>query len=320
MSAIGTTLRAVLSAMRVRRPNGSVRVATALASLVTACWLSLGALSASAASGCGAHPWCNSRLTPSQRASMVVAAMTTAEKLALLSNGSAGVARLGIPALRGIDGPNGVGEGNTHVTAFPDAETIAASWDLGVARAYGQALGAEAAGKGFDWLFAPTINIVRTPLWGREAETLGEDPFLTAAARGAGDPRHPEPACDLTGQALRGQQPGGRSVRSAARKRRGQRPGLRAGTAGDLPARVPRRGAAGACRLGDVLLQPHQHRVFLSGRADTGHAEELRAAGVRRSRCLAGRPRRCRRGQRRASTTSSWAAWPWPPAPTSWRS
>ena len=74
-----------------------------------------------------------------------------------------------------------MGEGNTHVTAFPDAETIAASWDPGVARAYGRALGAEAAGKGFDWLFAPTINIVRTPRWGREAETLGEDPFLTAS-------------------------------------------------------------------------------------------------------------------------------------------
>lgn len=28
-------------------------------------------------------------------------------------------------------------------------------------------------------LAAPTINIVRTPLWGREPETFGEDPFLT---------------------------------------------------------------------------------------------------------------------------------------------
>ncbi len=107
--------------------------------------------------------------------------MTPAEKLSLVANGSTGVARLGVPGLRGIDGPNGIGEGNTGVTAFPDAETIAASWDPSVAHAYGQALGAEAAGKGWDWLFAPTINIVRTPLWGREAETLGEDPFLTAS-------------------------------------------------------------------------------------------------------------------------------------------
>jgi beta-glucosidase len=172
--------RALVAGVRDAR---GIRLAAAavLVSLVTACSMSLGVLGASAASGCAEHPWCNSRLSPSRRASMVLAAMATAEKLALVSNGTAGDTRLGIPALRGIDGPNGVGEGHTHVTAFPDAETIAASWDLGVARAYGQALGAETAGKGFDWLFAPTVNIVRTPKWGREAETLGEDPFLTAS-------------------------------------------------------------------------------------------------------------------------------------------
>ena len=131
--------------------------ATAATLVVSGC-LSLSASSAAAATGCGAHPWCNVRLAPGQRAAKVLGSMTTAEKLALVSNGSAGNARLGIPALRGIDGPNGVGEGNTHVTAFPDAETIAASWDPGVAGAYGRALGAEAAWKGFDWLFAPTIN------------------------------------------------------------------------------------------------------------------------------------------------------------------
>jgi len=153
----------------------------ALAVLVALGWMSFGVSSASAASACGAHPWCNSRSAAAKRAAMVVAAMSTAEKLALVSSGSAGDARLGIPPLRGVDGPNGVGEGNTDVTAFPDAETIAASWDRAVAGAYGQALGAEAAGRGFDWLWAPTINIVRAPKWGREAETLGEDPFLTGA-------------------------------------------------------------------------------------------------------------------------------------------
>lgn len=153
----------------------------ALAVVVAVSSLAVGVSGATAAGGCGTHAWCNSRLTAVTRASMVVAAMSAGEKLALVSNGSAGDARLGVPPLRGIDGPNGIGEGNTHVTAFPDAETIAASWDPAVARAYGEALGAEAAGKGFDWLFAPTVNIVRTPLWGREAETLGEDPFLTAS-------------------------------------------------------------------------------------------------------------------------------------------
>ena len=107
--------------------------------------------------------------------------MTTAEKLALVSSGSVGDARLGIPPLRFIDGPNGIGEGTPGVTAFPDAEAIGASWSPSLALAFGRALGGEAAGKGDSLLAAPTINIVRTPKWGREAETLGEDPFLTGS-------------------------------------------------------------------------------------------------------------------------------------------
>ncbi len=137
--------------------------------------------SSAQAGACRAHPWCNPKLAPSQRAALVASAMTTAEKLALVARGTSGDARLGIPPLSALDGPNGIGEGSTHVTAFPDAETIAASWDRTIAGAYGDALGAEAAGKGLDLLYAPTVNIVRTPLWGREAETLGEDPFLTSA-------------------------------------------------------------------------------------------------------------------------------------------
>jgi beta-glucosidase len=148
--------------------------------LVVAVVLAVGAASAPA-SACGGHAWCNPKLAPSQRAGLVATAMTTAEKLTLVASGTSGDTRLGIPPLTALDGPNGVGEGSTHVTAFPDAETIAASWDRSIARAYGDALGAEAAGKGLDLLYAPTVNIVRTPLWGREAETLGEDPFLTGA-------------------------------------------------------------------------------------------------------------------------------------------
>ena len=146
-------------------------VVLAVASL--ALWPSAG----HAAGSCGSHPWCNARLSPAQRASMVLGAMTTAEKLALVASGSAGVARLGIPPLKFIDGPNGIGEGNTRRDRVPgcgdDRRLVGPGLWPG---AYGQALGAEAAGKGSDWLFAPTINIVRTPLWGREAETLGEDP------------------------------------------------------------------------------------------------------------------------------------------------
>lgn len=118
--------------------------------------------------------------SPAARADAVLARMTLEEKLELMGSGAAGAPRLGIPPLRFVDGPNGIGEGSLGVTAFPNAENIGASWDPALAYRYGVALGTEAAGKGDTLLAAPTINIVRSPLWGREPETFGEDPFLTS--------------------------------------------------------------------------------------------------------------------------------------------
>jgi len=124
-----------------------------------------------------AHP--TSVLT--QRATGLVAQMTLDEKLALVSSGVNGVPRLGIPPLAFINGPNGVGNGARGVTAFPAAINVGAAWDTDLARTYGEALGAEASGKGKTVIGAPTINLLRTPLWGRAAETFSEDPFLTSA-------------------------------------------------------------------------------------------------------------------------------------------
>jgi beta-glucosidase len=91
-----------------------------------------------------------------------------------------GIPRLGIPDLYLSDGPNGVGNGNTGVTAFPVAEADAASFDTNLVQQYGAALGAEHIGKGHNVALSPTINILRVPYWGRAAETLGEDPYLTS--------------------------------------------------------------------------------------------------------------------------------------------
>jgi beta-glucosidase len=91
-----------------------------------------------------------------------------------------GIPRLGIPDLYLSDGPNGVGNGNTGVTAFPVAEADAASFDTNLVRQYGAALGAEHIGKGHNVALSPTINILRVPYWGRVAETFGEDPYLTS--------------------------------------------------------------------------------------------------------------------------------------------
>jgi beta-glucosidase len=108
----------------------------------------------------------------------VLAQLTLDEKVALAADGQDGVPRLGVPALNGSDGPNGVRGGGPGKTAFPNAQVLAASWDTALAERFGSAVGAEAAGKGFNLVLGPTVNILRTPKWGRAAETLGEDPFL----------------------------------------------------------------------------------------------------------------------------------------------
>jgi beta-glucosidase len=86
--------------------------------------------------------------------------------------------RLGIPELALTDGPAGVRHGPG--TAFPAPVALAATWDRSLAREYGAALGAETKARGQNILLAPMVNIVRVPEGGRNFETFGEDPYLTA--------------------------------------------------------------------------------------------------------------------------------------------
>ncbi|HLI69747.1 MAG TPA: glycoside hydrolase family 3 C-terminal domain-containing protein [Ktedonobacteraceae bacterium] len=133
-----------------------------------------------------ARPWMNTALTPDQRADELIAQMTLDQKVAML-HGVAGsyigyvpaIPSLGIPALNLEDGPAGVADSQTQVTAFPAPIAGAASWDTSLMNQYGQALGSEEAGKGANVVLGPTINILRNPEWGRSFESLGEDPYLT---------------------------------------------------------------------------------------------------------------------------------------------
>jgi len=117
--------------------------------------------------------------SPVERANALLAQMTRDEKESLAASGGAGVPGLGIPALVATDGPNGVRGGGPGKTAFPNAQIVAASWDRSLSEAFGVALGAETWDKGNNIIFAPTVNILRVPYWGRAAETFGEDPYLS---------------------------------------------------------------------------------------------------------------------------------------------
>lgn len=85
--------------------------------------------------------------------------------------------RLGIPPLRMVDGPRGVSRGTGPATSFPVGIARGASWDEELEERVGRAIALEARARGATALLAPTVNVLRHPLWGRAQETYGEDPF-----------------------------------------------------------------------------------------------------------------------------------------------
>jgi beta-glucosidase len=136
--------------------------------------------------GNGTCPWVNSTAPVASRVQQVLTTMDQSEEFTLLSGdgGSsyigqvAAIPNLCIKAMNMQDGPNGVGDGTGGVTAFPDGENAAATWDPALIQQEGSAMGAEFAGKGVNVSLGPTTNLVRDPRWGRTYETYGEDPYL----------------------------------------------------------------------------------------------------------------------------------------------
>jgi beta-glucosidase len=113
--------------------------------------------------------------------------LTLPEKVAMAAGSglwfSTGVPRLGIPAYKVSDGPNGVrGEGAARMTAasFPVGTAMAATWNRELIGAVGAALAEECVTKGVQVLLGPTVNIHRSPLAGRNFEGYSEDPYLSA--------------------------------------------------------------------------------------------------------------------------------------------
>ncbi|MFK8054307.1 MAG: glycoside hydrolase family 3 N-terminal domain-containing protein [Woeseiaceae bacterium] len=81
--------------------------------------------------------------------------------------------RLGIPLLVGRDVIHG------FETVMPIPLGQAASWNPALIEEAAAAAAIEASTTGINWTFAPMIDVTRDPRWGRVAESLGEDPFLT---------------------------------------------------------------------------------------------------------------------------------------------
>jgi beta-glucosidase len=136
--------------------------------------------------GNGQCSWVNSTAPVAQRVQSVLTTMDQSEELSLVA-GDGTTSYIGhVPAIPDLciqqinleDGPNGVGDGAGGVTAFPDGENAAATWDPALIQQEGTAIGNEFAGKGVNISLGPTTNLVRDPRWGRTYETYGEDPYL----------------------------------------------------------------------------------------------------------------------------------------------
>ncbi len=115
--------------------------------------------------------------------------MTLQEKVALLAGThdwyTVPVERLGIPSLKMTDGPNGARgaggfTGGVKAACFPAEISLASTWNIDLLERIGQALAREAQMKGAQVLLAPTVNIQRSPLGGRNFECFSEDPYLSA--------------------------------------------------------------------------------------------------------------------------------------------
>ena len=131
------------------------------------------------------------------RAEAALAQLSLEEKIALLAgNGTMSLAaqpKIGlVDEFWFSDGPhtvrpelarnnfNSAGRDDDHATVLPTLVALAATWDEDLALCFGELLGREARARGKDLLLGPGINLLRTPLNGRNYEYLGEDPFLAA--------------------------------------------------------------------------------------------------------------------------------------------
>lgn len=121
--------------------------------------------------------------------------LTLQEKVNMIHASSAftsgGVERLGIPELVMSDGPHGVrhehgrdwvkDEGvRDSSTYLPVGTALAATWNPDLGYKFGEVLGSEANYRGKDIILGPGLNIIRSPLNGRNFEYLTEDPYLNS--------------------------------------------------------------------------------------------------------------------------------------------
>ncbi|HEX8631541.1 MAG TPA: glycoside hydrolase family 3 C-terminal domain-containing protein [Catenuloplanes sp.] len=206
--------RAHGAAARPRRRLRS-RVGPAIAAGLTAV-LAVGLAPAGAsAAPVYEYPFQDPGLSLSARVDDLAGRLTLDEKISLLHQYQPAIPRLGLAVFKsGTEALHGVGWSGDYYTGgnqvmatatqFPQALGLASTWNPELIKRVGSAVGDEARGlhavNPTTWglnLWAPVVNLLRDPRWGRNEEGYSEDATLTGAiatAYGHGlqgdDPRH----------------------------------------------------------------------------------------------------------------------------------
>lgn len=184
--------------MRPSRIAVSLSFVVASLILATVCPATLNAQEAAPSAVPSNAPYKDANLPVEKRVADLLSRMTIQEKAGMLSGSgwmeSAPNERLGIPAIKMADGPMGVRSwaGSSAITSaanapqqvlatsYPAGVVMAATWDTDLVKREGQAIAQEVKALGRDMILGPTVNINRQPLWGRNFEGYGEDPYLAA--------------------------------------------------------------------------------------------------------------------------------------------
>ncbi len=113
----------------------------------------------------------------------------TIEERARLTSGvdawhASGVESIGLEEMLTLDGPNGVRAvafpKGSSATCTPCGSALGATWDVDLVAEVAARIGFEARSAGVHYMLGPFVNLVRSPLGGRDFEAFSEDPILTA--------------------------------------------------------------------------------------------------------------------------------------------
>ena len=139
------------------------------------------------------YPFQNPALSFEVRVDNLVSLLTIDEKVNQMVNNAPAIERLGIPAYNWWnESLHGIARSPYHVTSYPQAIGMAATWDTASLHTMadycaeeGRAIFNDSRRRGKTGIYlgltywTPNINIFRDPRWGRGQETYGEDPYLT---------------------------------------------------------------------------------------------------------------------------------------------